>query len=142
MVLVPQRLCGRPPLRAATGWPTHRSALQAPQLSPRTAPRYARSTHARGEIWVGSRGPGIPPPCREPQAAWLRDRSSWRYSLCSLSERRNLMIVQLFSNAWSMWTAATRPAISSPSQGRGSQVSEVFDDIIDRETDVARIAVV
>jgi hypothetical protein len=52
------------------------------------------------------------------------------------------MIVQLFSNAWSMWTAATRPAISSPSQGRGSQVSEVFDDIIDRETDVARIAVV
>ena len=52
------------------------------------------------------------------------------------------MIVQLFSKAWSTWTAATRPVISSPSQGRGPQMSEVFDDIIDRETDVARIAVV
>jgi hypothetical protein len=35
-----------------------------------------------------------------------------------------------------------RPAISSPSQGEGRKMSEVFDDIIDRETDVARIAAV
>src|SRR5450631_2416882 len=68
-VLVPQIMRDE----AATGWPTRRSAPQAPRLSPRTAPRYARSTHARGGPWLASRGHGIPPPCRELQAAWLRD---------------------------------------------------------------------
>src|SRR5450755_4453365 len=69
---------------AATGWPTHRSAPQAPQLSPRTTPRYARRTHARRDPWLGSRGHGIPPRGREPQAAWLRARSSWRRSPSSV----------------------------------------------------------
>ena len=40
-------------------------------------------------------------------------------------------------NFGNTWTTATPPAISSPSQGEGPQMSEVFDDIIDRETDVA-----
>jgi hypothetical protein len=45
-------------------------------------------------------------------------------------------------NFGNTWTTATPPAISSPSQGEGPQKSEVFDDIIDRETDVARIAAI
>jgi hypothetical protein len=52
------------------------------------------------------------------------------------------MIVQLFSKAWNTWTTATRPAISPTISRAGPQMSEVFDDIIDRETDAARIAAV
>jgi hypothetical protein len=55
---------------AATGWPTYRSAPQAPQLSLRTAPRYARRTLARCDPWLESRGHGIPPRGREPQSSW------------------------------------------------------------------------
>jgi hypothetical protein len=66
-----RRLCGGE--LAATGWPTRRSVRQAPQLSPRTVPRYARRPPARRVPWLASRGHGIPLHCREPPAAWLRD---------------------------------------------------------------------
>jgi hypothetical protein len=93
---------------AATDWPTRRSAPQAPQLSPRTAPRYARSTRSRRSLARIAR-----PRYSSALSRTASSLTSGSIIMGMLSpgsfcqKRRNLMIVQRFSKAWNMWTAAT-----------------------------------